>query len=81
MAMVYRLWLYGLQVWIGATCTGGARARGKSRVWDGARSGVSSHGSWVRDMARARVRVRARARYHVRARYRVRAMAMAMARG
>ena len=37
MAMVYRLWLYGLQVWIGATCTGGARARGKSRVWAGAR--------------------------------------------
>ena len=27
MAMVYRLWLYGLQVWIGATCMGGAKAR------------------------------------------------------
>ena len=56
------------------TATGGARARGRSRVWAGAMSGVSGHGSWVRDKARGRVPVRARTRYRVHARSRVRVL-------
>ena len=53
---------------------GGARARGRSRVWAGAMFGVSGHGSWVRDKARGRVPIRARTRYRVRARSRVRVL-------